>query len=133
MTGLNAIGKVKETTDVMLTHPVTGDPIYNADGSQMSITIHGPYSKRYKQISHEQQNRRLIKAQRSGGKMNLTAEDLESSALDLLVKCVEGWNVSLGAKPEAFTGEAVVKVFTEMPWVREQVDAAFGDTKAFLE
>lgn len=133
MTGLNAIGKVKETTDVMLTHPVTGDPIYNADGSQMSITIHGPYSKRYKQISHEQQNRRLIKAQRSGGKLNLTAEDLESSTFDLLVKCVEGWNVSLGAKPEAFSEEAVVKVFTDMPWVREQVDAAFGDTKAFLE
>jgi len=133
MTGLNAIGKIKETTDVMLTHPVTGDPVNNADGSQMSITIHGPYSKRYKQISHEQQNRRLIKAQRSGGKLNLTAEDLEASSLDMLVKCVEGWNVSLSAKPEAFSEEAVIKVFTDMPWVREQVDAAFGDTKAFLE
>jgi hypothetical protein len=133
MTGLNAIGKVKETTDVMLTHPVTGDPVNNADGSQMSITIHGPYSKRYKQISHEQQNRRLIKAQRSGGKLNLTAEDLEESSLELLVKCVDGWNVSLGAKPEAFSEDAVSKLFTDMPWVREQVDAAFGDTKAFLE
>jgi len=133
MTGLNAVGKVKETTDILLTHPVTGEPVCNADGSQMSITLHGPYSKRYKQISHDQQNRRLIKAQRAGGKMTLTAEDIEDAALELLVKCVDGWNVSLGAKPEPFSTESVSKLFTDMPWVREQVDAGFGDTKAFLE
>jgi len=132
MTGLNAIGKTKETTEVLLFHPVTGEPVKNADGSQMSVTIHGPYSKRYKQISHEQQNRRLIKAQRSGGKLNLTAEELEASSLELLVKCVDGWNVSLGEEPEPFSEDAVTKVFTDMPWVREQVDGGFGDTKAFL-
>lgn len=130
--GLNDIGKVKETTDVELVHPVTGEALLNADGSPMTITVHGPYSKRYKQISHAQQNKRLMKAQRTGGKLNLTAEEIEASALDLLVKCVEGWNITLDEEPEAFSPEKARDVFTDLPWVREQVDAAFGDTRAFL-
>lgn len=133
MNGLNAIGKVKETTDVMLMHPVSGEPLLNGDKTTMTITIHGPYSARYKKINHEQQNRRLIKAQRSGGKLNLTAEEIESSALEILVKCVEGWHVTLDKDLEKFSEDKVREVFVSLPWVREQVDAAFGDARAFLE
>ena len=130
---LLSIGKTKDTTDVVLYHPVNGEALLNDDGSQMSITIHGPYSKRYKQISHEQQNRRLAKAQRSGGKMNLTAEELEASSLEILIKCVVDWNVTLTKGVEKFSEEKVRSTFDTLPWVREQVDAAFGDTRAFLE
>jgi hypothetical protein len=130
---LLSVGKTKDTTDVMLYHPVSGEPLLNGDGTQMSVTIHGPYSARYKKVSHDQQNRRLIKAQRSGGKMNLTAEEIEASALEILVKCVDGWNVTLDKDLESFSEEKVRDVFTTLPWVREQVDAAFGDTRAFLE
>ena len=130
---LLSVGKTKDTTDVLLYHPVSGEPLLNGDGSQMSITIHGPYSARYKKINHEQQNRRLIKAQRSGGKLNLTAEEIEASSLEIIVKCVEGWNVTLDKDLEAFSEEKVRDVFTALPWVREQVDAAFGDARAFLE
>jgi hypothetical protein len=130
---LLSVGKTKDTTDVLLYHPVSGDALLNEDGTQMSITIHGPYSARYKKISHDQQNRRLIKAQRSGGKLNLTAEEIEASSMEILVKCVDGWNVTLDKGLEKFSEEKVREVFTTLPWVREQVDAAFGDARAFLE
>jgi len=130
---LLSIGKTKDTTDVMLYHPVSGEALLNDDGSHMSITIHGPYSKQYKKVSHEQQNRRLVKAQRSGGKLNLTAEEIEASSLEILVKCVAGWNVTLTKGVEEFSEEKVRSTFEALPWVREQVDAAFGDTRAFLE
>ena len=80
------IGTTKETTDVTLYNPVNSEILTNEDRSEMTITVHGPYSKKYKTISHAQQNRRLMKAQRTGGKLNLTAEEIEASALDLLVK-----------------------------------------------
>jgi hypothetical protein len=130
---LLSVGKTKDTTDVVLYHPVSGEPLLNGDKTQMSITIHGPYSARYKKISHEQQNRRLIKAQRSGGKLNLTAEEIEASALEILVKCVESWHVTLDKDLEKFSEDKVREVFVTLPWVREQVDAAFGDARAFLE
>lgn len=130
---LLSVGKTKDTTDVVLYHPVSGEPLLNGDKTTMTITIHGPYSARYKKINHEQQNRRLIKAQRSGGKLNLTAEEIESSALEVLVKCVEEWHVTLDKDLEKFSEDKVREVFVSLPWVREQVDAAFGDARAFLE
>jgi hypothetical protein len=127
------IGTTKETTDVILYNPVNSEVLRNEDGSEMTITVHGPYSKKYKAISHAQQNRRLQKAQRTGGKLNLTAEELEASALDLLVKCVEAWNVTIGGETPVATEAKVREVFEKLPWVREQVDAALGDAQAFLD
>ena len=131
--GLNDIGKVKETTDVEIVHPATGETILNDDNTPMTITVHGPYSSVYKSISHNQQNRRLMKAQRTGGKLNLTAEEIEASSLDLLVKCTEGWSLTLDKKPEDFSQDKARQVYADLPWVREQVDAVFGDTRAFLD
>ena len=130
--GLNDIGKVKETTDVELVHPATGETLLNEDGTAMTITVHGPYSSTYKAVSHAQQNKRLMKAQRTGGKLNLSAEEIEASSLDLLVKCTEAWNLTLDEKPEDFSQDKARQVYLEHPWVREQVDAVFGDTRAFL-
>ncbi len=128
------IATVKDTTDVTLYHPVTGEALKNADGTEMTITVHGPYSKTYKSLMHDQQNKRLAKVQRSGGKLSLSAEEIEASAFDTLVKCVAGWNVTLDndGKKAKFTEDAVRDVLTQLPWVREQVEAVFTDTRAFL-
>jgi len=131
--GLNDIGVVKDTTDVELVHPKTGEILTNDDGTPMVVTVHGPYSSHYKAITHAQQNRRLAKAQRLGGKMTLTAEELEASSLDLLVKCTAGWKVTLEKGVEKFSEEKVREVYVKMPWVRDQIEAVFGDTRAFLD
>ena len=127
------IGTTKETTDVTLYNPVNSEILTNEDRSEMTITVYGPYSKKYKTISHAQQNRRLMKAQRTGGKLNLTAEEIEASALDLLVKCVDGWNITLSGEMPECKESKVREVFEALPWVREQVDAALGDAQAFLD
>ena len=127
------IGTTKDTTDVVLYNPVNSEILTNEDKSEMTITVHGPYSKKYKSISHAQQNRRLMKAQRTGGKLNLTAEELEVAASDLLIKCVESWNITLGGEKPKCTEAKVRELFETLPWVREQVDAAMGDSQAFLD
>ena len=131
--GLNDIGVVKDTTDVELVHPKTGEVLTNDDGSTMVITVHGPYSSHYKAVTHAQQNKRLMKAQRMGGKINLTAEELEASSLDLLIKCTADWKITLDKGLETFSEDKVRQVYTEMPWVRDQIEAVFGDTRAFLD
>lgn len=131
--GLKAIGSVKDTTDVEIVHPATGEVLLNDDGTPMTITVYGPYSSTYKSVSHAQQNKRLMKAQRTGGKLNLSAEEIEASSLDLLVKCTADWNITLDDKPEDFSQDKAREVYKEYPWVRDQIDAVFGDTRAFLE
>jgi len=130
--GLNKVGVVKDTTDVELVHPMSGEVLTNDDGSSMTITVYGPYSDFYKKTMHAQQNKRLAKAQRMGGKMNLTAEELEAGALDLLVKCTKGWKITLDEGLEKFSEAKVREVYAELPWVRDQVEAVMGDTRAFL-
>lgn len=132
--GLRDIGTTKDTTDVALYHPVTGATLLNGDGSEMTITLHGPYSDAYKAAERSQTNRRLARAQRSGRGVQITAEQIEAESFDLLVKCVAGWNITLekDGKTEPFSEANVRSVLTELPWIRAQLDAAFGDTAAFL-
>lgn len=130
--GLNDI-KVVETTTVELIHPITGEPLINeSDGTPMTITVHGPYSARYKQLVHAQQNRRLQQAQRSNGKTTLTAEDLETAALEMLVKCTADWNLTLDTKKEPFSEDAAKRVYESWPFIRARVEEVFGDERAFL-
>ena len=131
---LSNIGKPKDTTEVELTHPITGEMLLNDDGSTMTVTVYGPYSDTYRKINHDQQNKRLMRAQRTGGKVNLTAEEIEASGLELLVKCTADWKITLedGKGVEPFSHDAARDVYTQYPWLREQIDAVFGDTKAFL-
>jgi hypothetical protein len=130
---LSKIGTTKETTNVTLYHPVTSEVLLNDDNSEMTITVHGPYSKKYKTLSNSQGNRRLQKAQRTGGKMNLTVEEIEASSLDLLIKCVAGWSITLGGEQPECKEATVREVFLGMPWLKEQVDAVMADAQAFLE
>lgn len=130
---LKNIGTTKETTSVTLYHPVTSEALLNDDNTEMTITVHGPYSKKYKALSNSQGNRRLQKAQRTGGKMNLTVEEIEASSMELLVKCVSSWNVTLDGEQPDCKEAKVREVFESMPWLKEQVDAAVGDAQAFLE
>jgi hypothetical protein len=131
--GIKEIGSPKDTTDVKLVNPEDGEFLRNDDGTVMTITIHGPYSKRYKQVSNEQQNNRLVRAQRTGGKMSLTAEEIEASSLELLVRCTESWNITVDNDIEPFSEDRVREIYTIYPWIREEVEMVFNDTRAFLQ
>ena len=131
--GLRDIGAVKDTTDVELYHPATAEPLLNADKTTMTITVHGPYSENFKAVQRAQMNRRLARAQRAGRGTEIKAEQVEAETLEQLIKCVEAWNITVKDEPEPFSEDNVRAVFEEFPWVREQVESVFGDTRAFLE
>lgn len=131
---LKSVGTYKDTTLVMLTHPATGEPLMH-DGKQMSIEIYGKYSSHFKAISNARSNARIQKAQRTGGRGTLTAEQIQADELATLVKCVKDWYMAVDDKGglTELSEENVRKVFVEFPWVREQVELAFEDNRAFLD
>jgi len=120
-----------DTTTIVLYHPVDNVPIKNDDDTEMTVTIHGKYSAKYREIQQSQQNARLKRAER-GGKMKLTAAELLADRLDLTVGCVDSWTIQLNGTTPDCTPEAIRTIFTRFPWMREQIEAEMEDTQAFL-
>jgi hypothetical protein len=133
--GLKDVAKVSETATIELTDPFDHTTLLNDDGSPMTISVYGPYSSAYRQINHNVTNKRLMKSQRSGGKVSITSEEIEATNFEKFVKCTAGWHLTLksGEGIAEFSQEAARQLYKEEPWVLEQVKAVLEDEKAFLE
>lgn len=133
--GLSDVGTIKETTEIRLYHPRTGDDIPGPGGKPLSVTVHGPYSAKYKAFTRKQQQARLQSVTRQNrNALNITAEEIERGAVDLIIACIESWNISFEGDKVLPLNEANIReVFERHPWVRDQIDMAMGNAADFLE
>ena len=124
---------LKPTSDIVevtLKHPTTLDPLLNDDGSEMTITLHASHSKEYKKVVHDQQDRR-IKMMQKKAKTQITAQDIERDAIELLAKVTADWNITYGGEQPKPTPAKVKEVYTDVFWIREQIEEAFADSLDF--
>ena len=96
----------------------------------MSITVYAPHSKEYKKIVHEQQDRR-IKMMQKKAKTQISAQDIERDAVDLLAKVTADWDITYGGEKPKLTVTKAKEVFTEVFWIREQIEEALADSMDF--
>jgi hypothetical protein len=132
---LREIGTVKDTTVITLRHPDSRKPNpINADGTPMTITVHGPYSARYKAALRARQQAWMADADRATGGLTLTPDEVEASTKMMLIACIEDWSITIeGDAKLPFSPEAAEQVFAEFPWVYDQVSAAAGSVSNFLD
>jgi hypothetical protein len=133
---LKDVGKIKQTTLVTLYHPDPACNLLNPDGSEMTVTLHGPYSDRYKAVVRDQQQRRMTELSRGGGRrgVTLTPEEVDAFADELMARCIEGWKIWLAEDEElVFSPEKIPGLFAEYPWIRDQLNAALGNVADFLD
>jgi len=136
-------GNAAETgVAVALLHPKTNVPL------GIRIRVCGVDSEIYRSQVRKQQNRRTEAARRARGRVTVSAEELESDALGILVACTLGWEsdvkegdgiktvpgLPVGGELLEFTPENVRKIYANpgYGWLREQVDAEIGDRANFL-
>lgn len=119
-----------DTVDVILKHPSTFEELTNEDGSPMVITVYAPHSKEYKSLVHEQTNRRLKQAQ-SKKKMEITAEDLEASGLEMLAKSTVSWAITYDGKKPKFSVALAKEIYQEVFWIRDQIEEAVANSLDF--
>ena len=123
----------KDTFELHLKHPVTEELLY-ADTAQkepVSIIIHGPSSSQYQNAVTAMQNRAL-KRQRE--KKILSAEQVKSEGIDLLVACSEG-STNLTYKQAPLDNPDAFKALYSDPqfaWIKDAVDTAVGEIANFL-
>lgn len=111
-------------------HPATNQPLLDDEDNPVTITLAGIDSDVFRKAQRAATNRRLAMK----GRTKITADELETDALETLVACTLGWS-GIGMNGEALecNHANIRKVYTEFRWLREQVDEFVGDRAAFMK
>lgn len=123
---------IGEGMDMIVRHPISDQPLVDENGDPWTIRLESSYSDRYEKAMHAVQNRRLKKSGR-GGRIRLTAQDLEEGTLECLIAATLGWNgIALSGEKLDFTPKNVRWVYSEHQWLREQIIDFTEDQANFL-
>lgn len=113
---------------LVLTHPVTKQPLRDLEGKEAYIDHYSGDSEIARKHSRAVQRRRL--AMRNRGK--ITPEELEAESVELLAALTTGWYlVALDRTPieVPFTPENARELYSNpaVAWIRELVDESASD------
>jgi hypothetical protein len=122
----------EDTITVEIKHPVSGEVMLKDDGTPMTIKVYGPHSKQYKDALYTQTNKRLTRSQKNRGKP-FTAEEMENSALEVLVDTTADWDIQFDKKSPKFDPKACRDLYDKLPWIKGQVLEAQEDYESFLK
>lgn len=138
--------EVKDTTDIVLNHPETGEPFLVKIGEEddgkggvrpvmkpMSVTVYGPGSKEFKAAQAVSQ--KTFNATFHRGKSRETAEQQIARAAAFLSACTVSFNnftYNKGDPRERETFRACYKD-PKRGWITEQVNSEMGDWANFTQ
>ena len=117
---------------VELTHPATGDKLFNEDKTQMTIILYAPHSKEYKKVLHTQTNYRLKTATKTGS-INITSEELEENTLSLMASVTKSWDITFDKEKPECTYEKAMALYDEVFWIKTQLDQAVESYLGFMQ
>jgi hypothetical protein len=132
MTDLSNLKPTKETIEVILKHPSTGETLMNDDGTEMSVTVYAPYTKKYRSAGFSLAQRRM----KDGDKkdiMDFTFEELEVSGVELLAEVTVDWDITYDGKKPKFTKAKAKEVYEEIFWMKGQIEGVIGDSLDFTK
>lgn len=131
MTDLSKLVPEKDTIEIILRHPNTGEPLMNEgeDATEMSVTLYAPHTKEYRKAGFTQASTRL--KDRKG--KDLTFEDMEEGGVELLVDVTVDWDITYENKKPKFTKEKAREVYSKVFWLRGQLEEAINNSVVFTE
>lgn len=124
---LDTVAAADTGATMTVRHPVTGDDLNGADDKPMTLTVLGADSGEFKRAVSDS-----AKA-RKPGKV-ATIADAERATVDMLTRITTGMsgNWTWDGKAFPFSKENVKRLYTERPWLRQQVDEFIADRANFL-
>ncbi len=124
--------EVEKPSRMIIVHPVTRQPLRDADGAEAYIDLFSGDSEQARRHQRAVQRRRL--AARGRGK--ITPEELEAEGVELLAAITAGWRlVALDGDTldVEFSVTNARELYAEpaMQWLRDQVDEFASDRGNF--
>lgn len=115
--------------EMKIKHPTTQAPITNANGEEMSIKVIGGDSDKVAKIKNAMVDRFVQQ-----GKLTKTAAKQDEERIDFCVQCTLGWSgILYNGQPLEFTAANAKTLYTNLGWLREQVDIFIGQRENFLK
>lgn len=108
--------------ELELADPVTGKPC------GITLRIAGPDSETQHRARLQFTDELAAMADADG---RVTARDREKARLNMLARCVLGWEITEDGQPVPFTHANVLRLLNAALWVQVQVDAFAADRAAF--
>lgn len=125
----------EEGAVMTVTDPRTGDPLIDTDGTSVTITLSGVDGQKYRDFQRKLQNRRLKQIGRGPKpKLEFDAGEMEKEGLELLANCTMGWSgIEWKGQVLPFSVENAILIYSELPWLKDQVDVFIGDRQNFFQ
>lgn len=126
MNDLDTVAAADTGATMIVRHPVTGDDLMG-DGKPMTLTVLGADSGEFKRAVSDS-----AKARKPG--KTATIADAERATVDMLTRITTGMsgNWTWDGKAFPFSKDNVKRLYTERPWLRQQVDEFIADRSNFL-
>lgn len=121
-----------DTVVVTVIHPFEGKVLKNEDGTDMTIELYADYSKHYKEELHRQTNVKLKRMQKKGV-VDMTAQQIEESALDMMVALTKSWNITYEGDKIPCNSQNVKKLYQELFWLKDQLEEGLAEAKDFTK
>ena len=71
--------------------------------------------------------------QTKGKSTSVSASDIEKDAIDLLAKITKSWDITYGGEKPKLTLSKAKEVYSEVFWLRNQVEEALLDSVDFTK
>ena len=105
--------------------------VYDDTGEKVDwfISVVGVDSDAYREKEREQKRRNIANISRTRG-LAISLRSAESDAIELLASATTGWRGGEAIAP--YSHAEAVRIYTQFPQVREQVDRVIGERANFL-
>lgn len=112
-----------------LKDPISGAKLFDEkSGEPVEILLVSRDSREYREATRRVTEKRLGLGRRP------SFEELEGEAIDVLVCCTKGWdNITLRGEALPCTEGNARMLYTNFPFVKEQVDAFVGSRANFIQ
>jgi hypothetical protein len=105
-----------------------GEVVKNDDGSDMTVTVYGPWTKQYRSSGFDLASKRL----RENKGEELTFDQFEESSVELLAKVTADWNITYGGEKPEFTVEKAKEVYSHIFWIKPLLEQEINKAGDFL-
>lgn len=129
---LDSIGRAKDESTLYIKNPSNGKVVKNDDGTDMEVTVFGEYSDEWRNALYERTKNRIEKSKETG-QTSMSFEQMEEENFEMTCLCTKSWNLTDKDGPVDLTPENVRRIYTEYPWVYQQVRAHMENSSNFLD
>jgi len=129
---LDSIGRAKDESTLSIKNPSNGKVVKNDDGTDMEVTVYGEYSADWKNALYDRTKARIEKSKETG-QTSMSFEDMEDENFEVTCRCTKSWNLTDKDGPIELTPENVRRIYTDYPWVYQQVRAHMENSSNFLD